>query len=58
MGRNYITRMIVRRAARFGSKIGLNEPFMADVAQVVIFSFIKGGIGRGIGKGKGAGGEE
>ncbi|GAB4499592.1 MAG: alanine--tRNA ligase [Anaerolineales bacterium] len=35
-GRNYVTRMIVRRAARFGSKIGLNEPFLAKVAQAVI----------------------
>ncbi|HEX2981605.1 MAG TPA: alanine--tRNA ligase, partial [Anaerolineaceae bacterium] len=35
-GRNYICRMIIRRAARFGSKIGLNEPFMAKVAEVVI----------------------
>ncbi|HSV85951.1 MAG TPA: alanine--tRNA ligase [Levilinea sp.] len=35
-GRNYICRMIIRRAARFGSKIGLNEPFMASVARVVI----------------------
>ena len=36
LGRNYITRMIVRRAARFGGKIGLNEPFMAKVADAVI----------------------
>jgi alanyl-tRNA synthetase len=35
-GRNYVCRMIVRRAARFASKIGLNEPFMAQVADVVI----------------------
>ena len=35
-GRNYVARMIVRRAARFGSKIGLNEPFLAKVAQAVI----------------------
>jgi alanyl-tRNA synthetase len=35
-GRNYITRMIIRRAARFGTKIGLNEPFLAKVAQAVI----------------------
>jgi alanyl-tRNA synthetase len=28
--------MIIRRAARFGSKIGLNEPFLAKVAQAVI----------------------
>lgn len=36
VGRNYICRMIIRRAARFGSKIGLNEPFLAKVAEVVI----------------------
>lgn len=35
-GRNYVARMIVRRAARFGSKIGLNGPFLAKVAQAVI----------------------
>ncbi len=35
-GRNYVCRMIVRRAARFGSKLGLNEPFLARVAEVVI----------------------
>ncbi|MBM4426604.1 MAG: alanine--tRNA ligase [Chloroflexi bacterium] len=35
-GRNYITRMIIRRAARFGTKIGLNEPFLAKAAQAVI----------------------
>jgi alanyl-tRNA synthetase len=35
-GRNYVCRMIIRRAARFGGKIGLNEPFLARVAEVVI----------------------
>ena len=35
-GRNYICRMIIRRAARFGSKIGLDQPFIARVAEVVI----------------------
>jgi alanyl-tRNA synthetase len=35
-GRNYITRMIIRRAARFGTKIGLHEPFLARVAESVI----------------------
>lgn len=35
-GRNYITRMIIRRAARFGTKIGLNDPFLAKAAQAVI----------------------
>ncbi len=35
-GRNYVTRMIIRRAARFGTKIGLNRPFLAKVAESVI----------------------
>lgn len=35
-GRNYITRMIIRRAARFGTKVGLNEPFLSKVAEAVI----------------------
>ena len=35
-GRNYVARMIIRRAARFGSKIGLHDPFLAKVAQAVI----------------------
>ena len=35
-GRNYVCRMIIRRAARFGSKVGLTEPFLARVAAVVI----------------------
>jgi alanyl-tRNA synthetase len=39
MGRNYVCRMIIRRAARFASKIGLNEPFMAKIAKVVIDSY-------------------
>ncbi len=38
-GRNYVCRMIIRRAARFGSKIGLNEPFLARVADVVIKNY-------------------
>jgi len=36
IGRNYVCRMIIRRASRFGSMIGLNEPFLADVAETVI----------------------
>ena len=36
IGRNYICRMIIRRAARFGRKLGLGEPFMAKIAQTVI----------------------
>jgi len=35
-GRNYVTRMIIRRAARFGTKINLTEPFLAKVAEAVI----------------------
>ncbi|NLG99031.1 MAG: alanine--tRNA ligase [Chloroflexi bacterium] len=38
-GRNYICRMIIRRAARFGTKIGLNEPFLSRVADVVIENY-------------------
>jgi alanyl-tRNA synthetase len=38
-GRNYVCRMIIRRAARFGSKIGLHEPFLAAIAEVVISNY-------------------
>jgi alanyl-tRNA synthetase len=38
-GRNYVCRMIIRRAARFGSMIGLIDPFMAQVADVVIENY-------------------
>jgi alanyl-tRNA synthetase len=36
VGRNYVLRMILRRAARFGRMIGFDGPFMADIADVVI----------------------
>jgi alanyl-tRNA synthetase len=36
LGRNYVCRMIVRRASRFGGKIGLDEPFLARIAEVVV----------------------
>ncbi len=36
VGRNYVCRMIIRRAARFGGKIGFSEPFLARVANRVI----------------------
>ena len=36
VGRNYICRMIIRRAARFGSKIGLEDPFLGQIARKVI----------------------
>ncbi|HET9905123.1 MAG TPA: alanine--tRNA ligase [Anaerolineales bacterium] len=39
VGRNYVARMIIRRAARFGTKIGLNEPFLAQVAEAVIDTY-------------------
>jgi len=39
VGRNYICRMIIRRAARFGSKVGLSEPFLAKVAEAVIETY-------------------
>jgi len=35
-GRSYTLRMILRRAARFGRKIGFQEPFLAEVAQAVM----------------------
>ncbi|GAB4524491.1 MAG: alanine--tRNA ligase [Anaerolineales bacterium] len=38
-GRNYICRMIIRRAARFGGKIGLHDPFLAQVADVVVQNY-------------------
>ncbi|MCJ7566674.1 MAG: alanine--tRNA ligase [Anaerolineales bacterium] len=36
IGRNYVCRMIIRRASRFGSMIGLDEPFLSKVAETVI----------------------
>ena len=39
IGRNYVCRMIIRRAARFGTKIGLDKPFLAKVAEQVIKSY-------------------
>ena len=36
VGRNYICRMIIRRAARFGTKIGLEKPFLGKVAEKVV----------------------
>ncbi len=35
-GRNYVARMVIRRAARFGGKIGFTQPFLARVAETVI----------------------
>jgi len=36
IGRNYVCRMLIRRAARFGMNLDLHEPFLAEVAQIVI----------------------
>ncbi len=36
VGRNYVLRMILRRAARFGRRLGFDGPFMADIVDVVI----------------------
>ncbi len=41
VGRNYVARMIIRRAARFGTKIGLDEPFLAEVAKEVVGTYGK-----------------
>jgi alanyl-tRNA synthetase len=39
-GRNYVCRMIIRQGGRcFGGKIGLNEPFLAKVAEKVINNY-------------------
>jgi alanyl-tRNA synthetase len=35
-GRHYVLRMILRRAARFGRKLGFTDPFLVEVAKVVI----------------------
>lgn len=35
-GRDSVCRLVIRRAARFGTKIGFNEPFLGRVADAVI----------------------
>ncbi len=40
VGRNYICRMIIRRAARFGTKLGLHEPFLSKVAEAIITAYV------------------
>ncbi len=39
IGRNYVCRMIIRRAARFGGKLNLHEPFLAKVADAIVDSY-------------------
>jgi alanyl-tRNA synthetase len=36
VGRGYVLRMIIRRAARFGRAIGFEGPFLAEIAQATI----------------------
>ena len=38
-GRNYVCRMVIRRAARFGAKLGFTQPFLAGVAESVIDNY-------------------
>lgn len=38
-GRAYVTRMILRRAARFGKRIGFEQPFLASVCRTVIAEY-------------------
>ena len=38
-GRGFVLRRVIRRAARYGRVLGLEEPFMAQVAQAVIEKF-------------------
>jgi alanyl-tRNA synthetase len=38
-GRNYVLRLIIRRAARFGRKLGFVDPFLGELAKVVIGMF-------------------
>ena len=38
-GRDYVVRMILRRAARFGKMIGFEEPFLAEICRVVVAEY-------------------
>ena len=38
-GRNYVCRMIIRRASRFGGKAGFTQPFLAGVAEAAIETY-------------------
>jgi len=35
-GRDSVCRLVIRRAARFGTKLGFNQPFLAQIADTVI----------------------
>ena len=35
-GRGYVLRLLIRRAARYGRKLGLQKPFLAEIAKVVM----------------------
>ena len=35
-GRNYVLRRVIRRAIRYGRKLGLEDPFLSQIAEVVI----------------------
>ncbi|NTW45177.1 MAG: alanine--tRNA ligase, partial [Anaerolineaceae bacterium] len=38
-GRNYVCRMIIRRAVRFAAKLGIKDPFLARIAYSVIENY-------------------
>jgi alanyl-tRNA synthetase len=38
-GRNYVCRMVIRRASRFGGKLGFDGPFLAQIADTVIANY-------------------
>jgi alanyl-tRNA synthetase len=40
-GRNYVCRMVIRRANRFGGQLGFDRPFMAETANSVIQEYGK-----------------
>ena len=40
-GRNYVCRMVIRRASRFGGKLGFSGPFLSEIAATVIENYGK-----------------